>query len=185
MQNAALRTSALLATAAISAALVTAPAHALQPDEAGWYKTGEGIRKKSVGPFKVDVYKIVHNTRKLPDQKTKQAMIALDADKRLDWIMMRDVEKAKITEALRDAYKMNGYTNQEKIGRFMSAFSGDLKKGQRVTIDYDSAAKKTTVNVAGAGKASIEGDDFMKGTWSIWFGKIDQPSLGDDLMKNM
>jgi len=35
------------------------------------------------------------------------------------------------------------------------------------------------------GNASVGGADFMKAVWSIWFGKIDQPSLGDAMIANM
>jgi hypothetical protein len=30
--------------------------------------------------------------------------------------------------------------------------------------------------------ATVAGQDFMKAVWSIWFGKIDQPSMGDQLI---
>jgi len=65
----------------------------------------------------------------------------------------------------------------------MSAFKTDLKENTYVTIAYDSTAKTTTFSVGGGGgTVSVPGVDFMKGTWSIWFGKIDQPSLGDAMI---
>jgi hypothetical protein len=65
----------------------------------------------------------------------------------------------------------------------MSAFSGELKENSYVTISYNSTNKTTTFNVlGGGGSATVSGVDFMKGTWSIWFGKIDQPSLGDAML---
>lgn len=39
--------------------------------------------------------------------------------------------------------------------------------------------------IQGMGSATIGGVDFMKAVWSLWFGKIDQPRLGDDLMSKM
>jgi len=42
-----------------------------------------------------------------------------------------------------------------------------------------------TVTVQGGGTATIPGVDFMKAVWSIWFGKIDQPALGDALIRNI
>jgi hypothetical protein len=33
-----------------------------------------------------------------------------------------------------------------------------------------------------SGSATVPGEEFMKATWSIWFGKIDQPNLGDSLL---
>ena len=87
--------------------------------------------------------------------------------------------------ALSDAFAMNNYSDASKIGPFVAAFSGDLVKGAAVTIQYSSAAKTVSVNVQGGGTATVPGVDFMKAVWSIWFAKIDQPSLGDALIKNL
>jgi hypothetical protein len=178
------RSLLLMAAAAFATVLLGPPsARALEPDKDGWYKTGEGIRKKTVVIVKVDVYSIAHYTRKLPSIKSKWAMSELDADKRFNWTMLRDVTKEQISKALEDAYALNGYKDVTRIKAFMSAFSGELKKGSAVSITYDSAKAKTTVVVAGGGTATVDGLAFMKGTWSIWFGNIDQPKLGDDLIK--
>jgi hypothetical protein len=109
----------------------------------------------------------------------------MDTDKRFTWRMLRDVEHEKIQNALTEAFAMNGYSDQSKIGPFVAAFSGDLKKGQGVTILYSSGPKTVTVNVQGGGSATLSGLDAMKAVWSIWFGKIDQPGLGDALIKNI
>ena len=53
----------------------------------------------------------------------------------------------------------------------------------KVSITYDAAKKSTTIAVQNGGTATIEGADFMKATWSVWFGKIDQASLSDQLIK--
>jgi hypothetical protein len=164
--------------------LVASGAWALDRGADGWFHTGEGVRVKKV-VFNFDVYSIAHDMKDLPDSKSKQAVIDMDTDKRFTWRMLRDVEHEKIQTALTEAFAMNGYGDQSKIGPFVGAFSGDLKKGQAVTILYSSAAKTVSVNVRGGGSATLSGADFMKGVWSIWFGKIDQPSLGDALIKNM
>jgi len=80
---------------------------------------------------------------------------------------------------------MNGYSDASKINPYVAAFSGERTKGQTVTILYNSAAKTVTVTVQGGGTATIPGVDFMKAVWSIWFGKIDQPALGDALIRNI
>jgi hypothetical protein len=54
-----------------------------------------------------------------------------------------------------------------------------------VTITYNSATKQTTFWEQGGGTQVVDGLDFMKATWSIWFGKIDQPSLGDALISKL
>jgi hypothetical protein len=162
---------------------IAATALALDPNKDGWYHTGDGIRTKSVAFINVKVYAIGHDMKSLPPAKSKQAVIDADVDKRITWKMLRDVDHDKIVNALKEAYAQNAYGDAGKIAQAMSAFKTDLKENTYVTIAYDSTAKTTTFSVGGGGgTVSVPGVDFMKGTWSIWFGKIDQPSLGDAMI---
>jgi hypothetical protein len=160
-------------------------AFALDPGKDGFYHTGDGIRTKSVAFITVKVYAIGHDIKCLPKVKSKQEVIDLDCDKRLTWKMMRDVDKEKIQSALKDAYAMNGYADQAKINQALSAFTGELKENGYVVISYDAGRKETRFWVQGQGNVVVPGTDFMKATWSIWFGKIDQPSLGDALISRL
>jgi Chalcone isomerase-like len=144
--------------------------------------TGTGIRVKTVAFIDVNVYAISHSMKQLPPAKSKQAVIAMDTGKKFVWTMKRDVDHEKIVKALKDAYAMNGYADSAKIGQFVGAFKGELKEKSSVTIVYDADKKATTVTVGGGGSATVPGVDFMKATWSIWLGKIDQPKLGDQLI---
>ena len=180
------RTKAALLLAALTALLVVVTsAWALEPGADGWYHTGTGKRVKTIAFVDFDVYEISHFTKKLPDSKSKRAVIDLDADKKLVWKMLRDVDAEKIQGALKDAFEMNGYGDGGKIGKFLGAFSKELKENASVSIVYNSEKKTTTVNVQGGGSATVEGVDFMKAVWSIWFGKIDQPKLGDQLISKI
>jgi hypothetical protein len=123
--------------------------------------------------------------QQLPDVKSKRAVIDIDTNKKFECKMLRDLDGDKLKTALKDAYAMNGYTDQAKIGTILNAFKGELKEGQRFSINYDSAKRETTFNVDGKGSVTVAGIDFMKGTWSIWFGKIDQPKLGDQLISKI
>ena len=161
------------------------PAQALDPGKDGWYHTGDAVRVKKVAFISVKVYAISHATKQLPDSKSKQAMIDLDTDKRFTWRMLRDVEGEKIQNALKEGYALNGYGDGGKIGQAVGAFSGDLKENATVTISYDSSAKATTIRVGGGGTSTIPGVDFIKATWSLWFGQIDQHDLGDALLSRM
>lgn len=147
--------------------------------------TGTGTRVKSVAFIDVNVYSISHFMKDLPSSKSKQAVIEQDTDKKFVWTMLRDVDHEKIVGALKDAYAMNGYGDSGKIGQLMGAFKSELKEKSKVTISYDAAKKATTVTVGGGGSATVDGVDFMKATWSIWFGKIDQPRLGDQLISKL
>jgi hypothetical protein len=167
--------------AALAAVLLSATG--LLADD--WTLTGTAVRVKSIAFVDINVYEISHFVKQPPAAKTKQAVIDLDAGKKFAWTMMRDVDKEKIQGALKDAFAMNGYTDGGKIGAFVGAFSGDLKEKSHVSIVYDADKKETTVKVDGGGSATVAGVDFMKGVWSIWFGKIDQPKLGDQLISKL
>ena len=123
-------------------------AAALEREPSGYYLTGNAVRQKKLGPFRVD-------------------------------------EAKQIRDALSDAYAMNSYTDTAKIALFLNAFTAPLPEGTTVQIRYASATKTTTLSVAGGGNASVPGVDFMQGTWSIWFGKIDQSDLGDALIRRI
>jgi hypothetical protein len=181
------RTSVLVFLAAVLFTLLGAPlARALDKGADGWFHTGDGIRVKTVAFVNFKVYAIGHDMKELPGAKSKQAVIDMDTTKRFTWRMMRDVEASKIQNAIKEAFAANGFADGGRIGQFVGAFNGDLKEGQFVTITYDSGSKATTIRVlGGGGSATINGVDFMKATWSIWFGKIDQPSLGDALISKM
>ena len=171
----------LLAVAAL--ALFALPASALERGSDGYFKTGDGIRYKKIAFINIKVYSIEHEMKDLPAQKSKQAVIDADVDKVLHWKMLRTVDAEKIRNALREAYSMNGYNDNAKIAPFVDSITKELKSGDSVTIKYD-AAKKTTTITSPAGSATVAGEDFMKATWSIWFGKIDQKDLGNQLLKD-
>jgi hypothetical protein len=150
-----------------------------------WTHTGTGIRVKTVAVVDVNVYEIKHFMKQLPPAKTRQAVIEMDTGKKFAWTMLRDVDHEKIKTALKDAFAMNGYSDAGKIGQFMGAFKGELKEKSHVHIVYDADKKETTVTVDGGGSATVGGVEFMKAVWSIWFGKIDQPKLGDQLISKI
>ena len=161
--------------------LFAVPASALERDRDGYFHTGDGIRVKKIAFINVKVYAIDHYMKDLPTQKSKQAVIDADVDKRFSWKMLRSVDAEKIKNALREAFAKNGYADAGKINPFVDALAKELKEGDSVTIRYD-AARKTTTITSPAGSATIAGEEFMKATWSIWFGKIDQKDLGDSLL---
>ena len=171
----------LLALGAV--ALMTLPAGALERGRDGYFHTGEGVRVKKIAFINIKVYAIDHYMKDLPAAKSKQAVIDADVDKRFSWKMLRTVDADKIKNALREAFAKNGYGDAGKIDQFVGSIARELKEGDSVTISYDAGKKATTIS-SPAGSATIGGEAFMKATWSIWFGKIDQPALGDSLLKD-
>lgn len=152
----------------------------------GWIHTGDAVRTKSVGPFTAKVYAIRHDMAARPAEKSKKAVIDAEVDKKFTWRMLRDVDSPKIQKALREAFAMNGYTDAGNINAFVGAFNKEeIKEDRWVVISYNAAAKTTTIRVQDMGSATVAGVDFMKAVWSIWFGKIDQPSMGDQLISKL
>jgi len=152
----------------------------------GMIYTGDAVRTKSVGPFTAKVYSIRHDMKEKPATKSKQAVIDADVDKKFTWRMLRDVDSSKIKKALTEALQMNGFTDGGRTGQFVGAFNKDeIKENSAVVISYNAAAKSTTIWVQNGGSATIAGQDFMKAAWSIWLGKIDQPSMGDQLISKL
>ena len=167
--------------ALVALGLFALPASALERGSDGYFHTGDGIRYKKIAFINIKVYSIDHYMKDLPPQKSKQAVIDADVDKRISWKMLRTVEAEKIKNALREAYAKNGYGDAAKISSFVDSITKELKQGDNVTIKYDAATKATTIT-SPAGSATVAGEEFMKATWKIWFGKIDQPDLGDHLI---
>jgi hypothetical protein len=162
-------------------AVAAAGAHALERDKEGWYHTGDGIRVKKVAFVGVKVYAIDHYMKELPPQRSKQAVIDAEVDKRITWRMLRTVDAERIKRAMREGFAQNGYRDTAKIEQVLAQVSGDLREGARIDIAYDAASKSTRLTFP-TGKTVVSGSDFMHAVWSLWFGKIDQPGLGDALM---
>lgn len=148
---------------------------------ASFTTTGSAIRVKKVAFVSVNVYAITHQMKDVPATRSAAEFINADTDKRLILKMKRDVEAAKISNAFNEAYALNGYSNTANQNTFSSVLTGDLKENDTITISYNAATKTTTCNYGGK-TSSVAGIDFMKATWSIWFGKIDQPSLTSALV---
>ena len=161
-------------------------AWALEPDKNGYFHTGDSVRVKKIAFVNIKVYAIRHDMKQLPPQKSKQAVIDMDVDKKFVWQMLRDVPCEKIQNALKEAFEMNGYKDAAKIGQFVGACSSEeLKEKSTVQISYSAEKKATTIWFQNGSSATIAGADFMKAGWSIWFGKIDPASIGDELISKI
>lgn len=154
--------------------------------QGGFVHTGDAVRTKSVGPFTAKVYAIRHDMKERPAAKSRQAVIEADVDKKFTWRMLRDVDSSKIQKALREAFQMNGYGDQAKINAFVGAFDKkEVKDKSAVVISYNATKKTTTIWVQNGTTVEVPGVPFMKAVWKIWFGKIDQPKMGDQLLARL
>jgi hypothetical protein len=174
------------AAVSVLAGLMTSPgALAIERGADGYFHTGDGIRIKTIVFLKIKIYAIGHDMRDLPAIKSKQAVIDAEVDKRLSWKMLRDADGERLQGILREAFSKNSYSDASKIEPFLAAFRGGLKEGDRVVITYSAASKMTTVEVAGVEPVHLSGTEAMRATWSIWFGKSDDPELADALISRI
>jgi hypothetical protein len=174
-----------LLTMIVAALFVTFGAPKTASAQGAWIHTGDAVRTKSIGPFTAKVYSIRHDMKEKV-AKSRQSVIDADVDKKFTWRMLRDVDSKKIQKALEEAFAMNGFGDSGKIRQFVGAFNKEeVKEDSAVVITYSAANKSTTIWVQNMGSATIAGPDFMKAVWRIWFGKIDQPSMGDQLIAKL
>lgn len=138
---------------------------------------GQGLRKKFL--FKVYVASM-YLEQKASDPG---AILSADTARVVKMTMLRDLEKAKITDAIKEGFKKNSGDKlaslQERLDKLCDVIP-DLKSGQTLTISY-VPGKGTTV--AGSGKSyTAEGKDFADAMFSVWLGKA---PVDDDLKKGM
>ncbi|MGZ3405204.1 MAG: chalcone isomerase family protein [Polyangia bacterium] len=175
----------LTVSIAVVAALgMAAGARADGRDKDGYFETGQAVRTKKVAFVHVKVYDIKSMVKELPADRSKEGMIAADVAKKLSWKMLRTVDAERFRNALREGYAKNGYSDAGSIDKLLEPIHGEVKEGSVVTITYDAAHKRTTLYADGK-QASVDGVPFMKATWSIWFGSIDDPSLPERLIQNL
>lgn len=159
---------------------------ALEPGRGGYLRTGESVRVLRGREGEVRLYAVAHEMKHTPRERTGQAVVDAEVDKRVTLRMLEDASVEALTGSLRDAYLRNGYTELVNIRAFLGAFQGrDLRSGSYVTVVYDAAAKTTTVTVQGGGTCAVEGVGFMRATWNVWFGKTDQPGLAEALLARL
>lgn len=144
--------------------------------------TGSAVRVKTYGFVDIKLYKIDHFMASKPSEKSRKAVIEADVSKQFTWTMKHDLPAEKVKTALQNAFASNGYTDGGKIAQFLGVITAELKEDTKLTILYDANTKNTTITVPGGAKATVGGVEFMKGVWSIWFGVIDQPGIGDQLI---
>ncbi len=148
--------------------------------------TGDSVRVKSVGPFTAKVYAIRHDMKEKPAQKSKQAVIDADVDKKFTWTMLRDVDSPKIQKALREAFAHERLRRPGAHRPVRRRLQQGRSEGE-VRRRHQLQRRREDDDDLGAERRSGDdpGQDFMKAVWSIWFGKIDQPAMGDQLIAKL
>lgn len=128
---------------------------------------GMGLRTKLV--FKVYV-------AGLYAEKTSHdgnQMIASDQLKRVQMVMLRDLEKGKIVEAVVEGFEKNAKAQMPALKQRLNSFVAqipDLKEGEHLVITY-VPGKGTMLSSKGRESIAVPGKDFADALFSVWLGK--------------
>ena len=128
---------------------------------------GMGLRKKLF--FKVYVAGLYL------ENPTSDAgnVISSDQLKQVNMVMMRDLERSKITEAVEAGFEKNNAAKMPALRERLDKFNAgirDLKEGDHLTISYVPGTG-TILEGKGNEKLVIEGKDFGDALFSVWFGR--------------
>lgn len=91
----------------------------------------------------------------------------------LEW-KYKEVKAEKLQKEYRERIEANTPERSAdldaRIDRFISFFSGKAVRGDRFIYTYQPGVG-TEVSLSGAAKGTIEGADFMKALFKVWFGE--------------
>lgn len=128
---------------------------------------GMGLRTKLV--FKVYVAGLY--TEKT--SKDGNQLIASDQLKRVQMVMLRDLEKGKIVEAVVDGFEKNAKAQMPALKQRLDSFVAqipDLKEGENLVITY-VPGKGTMLTAKGRDSIAVPGKDFADALFSVWLGR--------------
>jgi hypothetical protein len=129
---------------------------------------GMGVRKATIFRVKVYVSGFYLETR----SRNADEIIRSEQMKRLDMVLLRDVDRDDIIDVWRKGLKNNGADMVSLRARF-DQFAGwmtDLKERDTLTFFY-LPGRGVTVVLKGQVRGTIAGADFAAALFSIWFGR--------------
>ncbi len=129
--------------------------------------SGMGLRKKLF--FKVYVAGL-YLQNPTSDAGT---VVSSDQIKQVNMVMMRDLGRSKITEAVEAGFEKNNAAQMPKLRQRLDKFNAgilDLEEGDHLTITY-LPGTGTVLEGKGNERLVIEGKDFGDALFSVWFGQ--------------
>lgn len=128
---------------------------------------GLGLRTKLI--FKVYVAGLYLEN---PSNNAEQ-VIHSDQVKRVQMVMLRDLEKEKVAEAVRNGFEKNNKAQmpalKERLDNLVAAIP-DFKKGESFVITYVPGKGVSVTNKAGQA-VTVPGKDFGDALFSVWLGQ--------------
>jgi hypothetical protein len=144
------------------------------PDLDGFSRTGEAEPHAGI-------LRLVHDVRVLPALRSRQALLDLDADKRMTLQALRDLPGDRVRTTLVERYAKRGFADAARVERFLAPLHGVIAKGTSATFSYQTAEKVTRLTV-GTTSTTEKGLDFMQATWALWFGASAPADTAEELM---
>jgi len=129
---------------------------------------GLGLRQATM--FKVNVYVAALYVAKTSSDAN--AILGSNAPKELILQFVRDVGAADVSKGWEEGFEKNAKAELPALKDRIAMLTGwmaDVKTGQKMTFIFTPGAG-VQVNVNGAMKGTIKGDDFAKAFLSIWLG---------------
>lgn len=146
---------------------------------------GKTLKLNGVGT-RVKIFFKVYVAGLYLETPTKNAAEAISSDqtKRVVLVLLRDLEKHQVAEAIRDGFIKNSSGQMASLKDRLDKLTGmfaDVKKGQQISVTY-VPGKGTLVADSSGEKGVIPGKDFADALFAVWLGK--QP-VDEDLKKGM
>jgi len=129
---------------------------------------GLGLRQATF--LKVDVY--VAALYVVETSSDANTILKASGPKELILHFVRDVGRTDLTKAWDEGFENNASSQLPALKERIEAFKGlmaDVSKGQRLRFVSKPGAG-TSVDVNGAVKGTVAGDDFARALFSIWLG---------------
>jgi hypothetical protein len=152
----------------------------VQVDSANLLLNGLGLRQATM--LKVNVYvAALYVAKRSTDANT---ILGSDTPRELSLQFVRDVGADDLRKGWDEGFEKNAKGQlpalKERIDMFKS-WTADIKSGQRMTF-IQKPGVGTQVDVNGAVKGTIKGDDFSKALLSIWLGDPPNPEIKSGLL---
>ena len=129
---------------------------------------GLGLRQATA--LKVNVYVAALYVAKASTDP--EAILSAPTAKQLNLHFVRSVGRSDLNKAWDEGFEANAKPQlaglKDRIEK-LKALMTDMKSGERLTFTH-KPGKGIAVDVGGAPKGSVEGDDFAKAFLSIWLG---------------
>jgi len=152
----------------------------IQVDGVTLVLNGAGLRQATA--FKVSVYVAALYVPKPSNDAA--ALLTADTPKQITLQFVRNVGANDLRKAWTEGFERNAKATLPALKDRISTFNGwmeDMKTGGRMNFSY-KIGSGVEVNVNGAAKGTINGDDFAKALFAIWLGDPPNPEIKAGLL---